>query len=97
MKKGYKTKPEATKPKEKIGGKENDNKRSIKSQRIKRNMATRWKPLQNRTQWKKERKQEAIIDALNYYNYEKSLEIYLDLITIKNDKLNIKSGIRIIL
>ena len=37
-----------------------------------------------------ERKQEAIIDALNYYNYEKSLEIYLDLITIKNDKLNIE-------
>lgn len=37
-----------------------------------------------------ERKQEVIIDALNYYNYEKSLEIYLDLITIKNDKLNVE-------
>lgn len=38
----------------------------------------------------KERKQEAIINSLNYYNYEKSLEIYLDIITIKNDKLNIE-------
>lgn len=33
-------------------------------------------------------KQEKIIDALNYYNYQQSFKIYLELLHKKNDKLN---------